>query len=75
MQVKIDALKACILAMLNGEKFPRVMMTVIRFCINTESHELKKLITIFWEVRALGLEAKGLNAVCAPCTCAFSVRK
>ena len=50
-QVKCDALKGCILAMLNGERFPRVMMTVIRFCVNTESHELKKLLTLFWEVR------------------------
>jgi len=39
--------------MLNGERFPRVMMTVIRFCVNTESHELKKLLTLFWEVRTL----------------------
>ena len=36
--------------MLNGESFPRVMMTVIRFCVNTESHELKKLLTLYWEI-------------------------
>ena len=36
--------------MLNGESFPRVMMTIIRFCVNTESHELKKLLTLYWEI-------------------------
>ena len=51
-QAKCEALKGCILAMLNGEKYPRVMMTVIRFCVNTDSKELKKLLTLFWEVRA-----------------------
>ncbi len=25
-------------------------MTVIRFCVNTECHELKKLLMIYWEV-------------------------
>eukprot|EP00615_Pteridomonas_danica_P000322 CAMPEP_0114361378 /NCGR_PEP_ID=MMETSP0101-20121206/24679_1 /TAXON_ID=38822 ORGANISM="Pteridomonas danica, Strain PT" /NCGR_SAMPLE_ID=MMETSP0101 /ASSEMBLY_ACC=CAM_ASM_000211 /LENGTH=961 /DNA_ID=CAMNT_0001506305 /DNA_START=27 /DNA_END=2912 /DNA_ORIENTATION=- len=49
-KLKCKALKGCILGMLNGEKFPRVMMTVIRFCVNTKCHELKKLLTLFWEV-------------------------
>jgi coatomer subunit beta len=53
LQAKCVAMKSCILAMLNGEKFPRVMMTVIRFCVNTESKELKKLLTLYWEVRKL----------------------
>ena len=25
-------------------------MTVIRFCINTEHHEFKKLLMLFWEI-------------------------
>lgn len=44
-------MKNVILAMLGGESMPRVMMTVIRFCVNTDSHELKKLLTLYWEVR------------------------
>lgn len=52
IQAKCEAMKSCILAMLNGEKFPRVMMTVIRFCVNTESKELKKLLTLYWEVNS-----------------------
>lgn len=29
---------------------PRMLMTVIRYCINTENHELKKLLMLFWEI-------------------------
>jgi len=50
-------MKSCILAMLNGEKFPRVMMTVIRFCVNTESKELKKLLTLYWEVQPSAVDS------------------
>ena len=46
--------------MLNGESFPRVMMTVIRFCVNTESHELKKLLTLYWEITPKYNEEKKL---------------
>jgi len=59
-KIKCVALKACMLAMLNGERFPRVMMTVIRFCVNTESHELKKLLTLYWEVTPKYDEARKL---------------
>jgi coatomer subunit beta len=57
---KVKALKTVILAMLNGEKFPRVMMTIIRFCVNTECHELKKLLTIYWEITPKYDDAKKL---------------
>ena len=36
--------------MLGGEPMPRILMTVIRFCINTEHHEFKKLLMLFWEI-------------------------
>ena len=36
-QSKIKAIKSSILSMLNGEVFPRVMMFVIRFCVNTDN--------------------------------------
>ncbi|GMI04386.1 hypothetical protein TrVE_jg7457 [Triparma verrucosa] len=48
--VKRGALKAAIMAMLGGEALPRVLMQVIRFCINTEDHQLKKLMMLYWEV-------------------------
>ena len=48
--VKRAALKSAIMAMLGGEALPKVLMQVIRFCINTEDHQLKKLMMLYWEV-------------------------
>ena len=36
------ALKGAIMAMLGGEAMPRILMQVIRFCINTKDKPLKK---------------------------------
>lgn len=36
--------------LLSGESLPRVLMSVIRFCSNTEDHVLKKLLMLYWEV-------------------------
>ncbi|GMI52665.1 hypothetical protein TeGR_g14119, partial [Tetraparma gracilis] len=47
---QIAALKSCIMAMLAGEAMPKVVMQVIRYCINTDDHQLKKVIQLFWEV-------------------------
>mmetsp|Transcript_15869 Transcript_15869/g.23286 ORF Transcript_15869/g.23286 Transcript_15869/m.23286 type:complete len:967 (-) Transcript_15869:287-3187(-) len=49
-KVKRHALKAAIMAMLGGEAMPRILMQVIRFCINSDDHPLKKLTMLFWEV-------------------------
>lgn len=49
-QVKFNSLKSAIYTMLSGEPMPKMLMTVIRFCINTEDHELKKLLMLFWEI-------------------------
>jgi coatomer subunit beta len=49
-KIKVKALKSAILMMLGGEPMPRILMTVIRFCINTEHHEFKKLLMLFWEI-------------------------
>merc|ERR1719215_676851 len=49
-KVKCFALKAAIMAMLSGESMPKVLMQVIRFCINTDDHQLKKLMMLYWEV-------------------------
>ena len=53
--------------MLNGEQYPRVMMTIIRFCVNTECHELKKLLILYWEVRFL--DGRRATAHHAPKNC------
>ena len=48
--MKKTALKAAILAMLGGEAMPRILMQVIRFCINSNDKQLKKLCMLYWEV-------------------------
>jgi len=49
-QVKRHALKAAIMAMLGGEAMPSILMQVIRFCINSQDKQLKKLCMLYWEV-------------------------
>ena len=49
-KVKKHALKAAIMAMLGGEAMPRILMQVIRFCINSNDKQLKKLCMLYWEV-------------------------
>jgi len=49
-KVKRHALKAAIMAMLGGEPMPRILMQVIRFCINSDDKPLKKLCMLYWEV-------------------------
>ena len=36
--------------MLGGEPMPRILMQVIRFCINSDDKQLKKLCNLYWEV-------------------------
>jgi coatomer subunit beta len=38
------------MAMLGGEAMPRILMQVIRFCINSQDKQLKKLTMLYWEV-------------------------
>jgi len=38
------------MAMLGGEALPRILMQVIRFCINSDDKQLKKLTMLYWEV-------------------------
>ena len=47
---KIRALKNAITSLLAGEPMPRVLMTVIRFCITQEDHMIKKLLMLYWEI-------------------------
>ncbi|KAI6172152.1 Coatomer subunit beta [Aphelenchoides besseyi] len=51
VKVKAEALKKLIYMMLNGEKLPGgMLMCVIRFCLPTTDHFLKKLLLVFWEI-------------------------
>lgn len=48
--VKVKALKNAIIGLLAGEPMPLVLMTVIRFCINCNDHQIKKLLMLYWEL-------------------------
>lgn len=48
--LKVKALKNAITGMLAGESMPRVLMTVIRFCITCDDHTIKKLLMLYWEI-------------------------
>ncbi|KAH8859633.1 Coatomer subunit beta [Schistosoma japonicum] len=48
--VKREALKELIRLIINGEKFPNLLMIVIRFVMPSQDHMIKKLLLLFWEV-------------------------
>jgi coatomer subunit beta len=48
--VKAEALEELILLMINGEAYPKLLMTIIRFVCTTNDHRVKKLLTIYWEI-------------------------
>lgn len=50
ISVKIDTLKKVIQLMLNGERLPGLLMTVIRFLLPLQNHTIKKLLLIYWEI-------------------------
>ena len=47
---KAATLKKVIQLVLNGERFPGLLMTIIRFVLPCNDHEIKKLLLIFWEI-------------------------
>lgn len=50
ISVKIDTMKRVIQLVLNGERLPGVLMTIIRFVLPLQNHTLKKLLLIYWEI-------------------------
>ena len=44
------ALKKVIQLVLNGERLPGLLMTIIRFLLPSSDHQIKKLLLIFWEI-------------------------
>ncbi|KAF8362322.1 copb-1 [Pristionchus pacificus] len=49
-KARVEALKKLILMCMNGEKVQNLIMFVIRFCLPSNDHTLKKLLLNFWEV-------------------------
>lgn len=49
-QAKAEALKKLIVMMLNGEKFPSLLMIIIRYVMPSQDHTIKKLLLVFWEI-------------------------
>jgi coatomer subunit beta len=49
-EVKIKALKNIILSTLNGQPFPKLLMSIIKYTLHSEHHLIKKLCLLYWEV-------------------------
>lgn len=49
-ELKQDAVKRAVTLLLNGEHLPNIVMTCIRYCINSRDHALKRYLLLFWEV-------------------------
>lgn len=47
---KAAALEELIRLMINGESYPKLLMTIIRFVVTCNDHRVKKLLMIYWEV-------------------------
>ena len=47
---KIGGLKKLISLLLTGEAMPKLLMTVIRFCVPCDDHKIKKLLLVYYEV-------------------------
>jgi coatomer subunit beta len=50
VEKKVSGLKTLVSLLLNGEVMPKLLMTVIRFCVPCEDHKVKKLLLVYWEV-------------------------
>lgn len=50
VNVKIETLKKVIQLLLNGERLSGLLMTIIRFVLPLQNHQIKKLLLIFWEI-------------------------
>lgn len=48
--VKVDTMKKILIAILNGDSMPDLLMHIIRFVMPSKNKELKKLLYHYWEV-------------------------
>ena len=46
----VEALEELLLFMVNGNSYPRLLMTIIRFVITCDDHRVKKLLSLYWEI-------------------------
>lgn len=49
-KMKAQTLKTIIMMILNGDRLPGLLMTIIRFALPSNDHAIKKLLLIVWEV-------------------------
>lgn len=49
-EVKIDAMKRLLVAMLDGNAMPELLMHVIRYVMPVKNKTLKKLLYVYWEI-------------------------
>ena len=46
----VEALEELLLFMVNGNSYPKLLMTIIRFVITCDDHRVKKLQSLYWEI-------------------------
>lgn len=68
-KTRVSALQKLIFMILNGEKFPpSMLMTIIRYILPDQDHQLKKMLLIFWEiVPKRGADGKLLHEMILVC--------
>lgn len=49
-EVKVDTMKRILVAIINGDPMPDLLMHIIRFVMPLRNKELKKLLYFYWEV-------------------------
>ncbi|KAG5362800.1 Coatomer subunit beta [Yarrowia sp. B02] len=47
---KVDAMRQILVAMLNGDPMPQLLMQIIRFVMPSKNKQLKKLLHFYWEI-------------------------
>mmetsp|Transcript_65546 Transcript_65546/g.189004 ORF Transcript_65546/g.189004 Transcript_65546/m.189004 type:complete len:1013 (-) Transcript_65546:170-3208(-) len=48
--VKAEALQELVLLMINGESYPKLLMSIIKYVVASSDHRVKKLLMIYWEI-------------------------
>lgn len=48
--IKAEALEELVLLMINGESYPKLLMTIIKFVVASSCHRVKKLLMVYWEI-------------------------
>lgn len=67
LEQKVNALKCCIKGMLRGEKYPVLLMFIIRFILPMKDHIIKKLLLLYFEIVPKTSEGKLLPQMILVC--------